>query len=107
MLKEATVLFKGGIYKSQLNLIVILLVALLIGQFFVYGTSNKSQEPEPETQTYSNSTQMYDESDLEHAAGAYQLVLEDDFIVVKAGERVVGTLTYRTSLGRMMIRDNE
>jgi hypothetical protein len=37
----------------------------------------------------------------------YSIKLEDDLIVIYDHDRVVGTLTYKTSLGRMMIKDNE
>lgn len=36
----------------------------------------------------------------------YQIELSNDFIIIYDGNRVVGTLKYETSLGKMVLRDN-
>lgn len=36
----------------------------------------------------------------------YQIEMYDNYVLILDGQRVVGTLKYNTSLGKMLVRDN-
>jgi hypothetical protein len=50
---------------------------------------------------------MFDENDMDRADKDFQVKLEDGFVVIYERQRVVGTLSYNTSLGKMLLRDNQ
>lgn len=132
-------MFKTGIYKWQLNAIVILLALIVFGQVFMFGTSPTSNANSTESVS---TVRLADEGGISFDVNGktvimpkemrgreklngfyedgvmriyvddrpetdYQLKLSDDFIEIYDGNRFIGKLTYRTSLGRLVIGDNE
>jgi hypothetical protein len=120
--------FAPGLYKFQLNIIC---AAVVFGVLFTAFKSNGNDQPLVKSSSASVPAHVCIDGTHQTCDGAcecdglgcsqainqelqasqltrdYQLELSDDFIVVYDGERVVGTLTYKTSLGRMMMKDNE
>ena len=84
-------------YLSLLRVIAVLLVILIA--LVAFRPNNAPTTPPVLVESAKDAPKVKDAD--------YTIVLEDDFIVVYDGSRVVGTLSYRTSLGRMMMKDNE
>jgi hypothetical protein len=92
-------------YHMPLRVIAVLLAVILI--LLAFRTPASTNAPTIVSAASHDHSNCHSDLEIERAGRDYQIELGDNFVVIYDGQRVVGTLTYRTSLGRMMMADNE
>jgi hypothetical protein len=92
-------------YHTPLRVIAALLIVLIL--LVAFRSNDRPAQPSSQPLIESAWETNKTDEELKDLMKDYQLKLYDNFIVIYDGQRVVGTLTYRTSLGRLVMKDNE